>query len=60
MVTREHEDTLNVFPVNTCEICSALMEEPDNVSVTPTLGWFGFKLNKGCGYWVEGLIFTLF
>ena len=56
MVSREHEDTLNVFPVNTCEICSALMEEPDNVSVTSTLGRFGFKLNKGCGYWVCSVI----
>ena len=56
MVSREHEDTLNVFPVNTCEICSALMEEPDNVSVTSTLGRFDFKLNKGCGYWVCSVI----
>ena len=34
---------VNVVPVNRCETCPTLVEEPDDVSVTPTLG-FGLKL----------------
>ena len=37
---------VNVFPVNRCETRPALVEEPDDVSVTPALGGFDFKLNK--------------